>query len=167
MLGLSFEYRLSEQLSLMSNINYDKKTMEMEDDLFRDVNGTMTLTTIKDKIKFSYINIPLYLRYHFPNKIFADLGGFYNFSLNIDNETTIKDTGESVTLWEYENIIKNYDFGLSFGLGYKFSLNSKNHFSVRIKDELGLANIADYPNTSLTDLKTNTIKLILNWELPI
>ncbi|MFH4964411.1 porin family protein [Gaetbulibacter sp. M235] len=165
--GLSLEYKLSEFLSLTSDVNYDKKVMEMEDDLYRDVNGNMTLTTIKDKIKFAYINITLELRYYFKNKAFINIGGFYNLSLNIKNETVIKDTGESVTFWEYDKVIKNYDFGLSVGIGYRFSLDNKNHFLIKIKDELGLANIADYPNSSLTDLKTNTLKLILNWELPL
>jgi len=167
--GLSLEYKINGKLSLLSNVNYDNKTMRLEN--FRnyrytELNGYAYL--VEDKIKFNYINIPLNIRYHIGqnNKLFTNIGVFYNHLLNLKNITTRNDTGEEITLFDYQNIIKKYDYGISFGIGYKFNL-SNNNFSIEIKDELGLANIADYQNTSLTDLKTNTIKLILNWELPL
>ncbi|WP_308993962.1 porin family protein [Mariniflexile litorale] len=164
--GLSFEYKLNRKLSLISNINYDSKMMKLENFQYRDFNENIDYS-VKDKMKFNYINIPILIRYYVGNKLFADLGGFYNHSLKIENDSTIKETGEKITLWEHENVIKKYDYGISLGIGYGFDLNNNNHFSIELKDELGIANIANYPNTSLTDLKTNTIKLILNWELPI
>ncbi len=165
--GLSFEYKLNEKLSLISNINYDRKMMILEDYISKDLDGNYF--TIEDKLKFSYINIPVLIRYYVgnKNKIFVNAGGFYNYSLNIENDTTVNETGEDITLFDSENILQKYDYGASLGIGFGFNLNDKNHFSIELKDELGLANIANYPNTSLTDLKTNTIKLILNWELPI
>ncbi len=168
--GLSFEYKLNEKFSILSNINYDKKVMKLENFRYRDIDDGFTYF-VEDKLKFSYINIPILFRYYITNnRIYTNIGGFYNHSLNIENDSTINETGTDITLFEYKNIIKKYDYGISLGIGFAFDLNDKNHFSIELKDELGLANISNYPNTSnnsLWTLKTNTVKLILNWELPI
>lgn len=87
--------------------------------------------------------------------------------MNIENDTSVNETGESTTLFEHQNVIKKNDYGISLGIGYKFKLSDKNYISIELKNEIGLANIVNYPNNTLTELKTNTIKLILNWELPI
>jgi len=163
--GLSLEYTLNEKISIITNLNYDRKIMKLENFRFREIDGNDFTAT--DKLKFSYLNIPLTLRYYIVSQAFLDLGGFYNYSLNIENDTSVNETGESTTLWEHQNIIKKSDYGICFGIGYKFKLSEKNYLSVELKDELGLANISDIPDTSLKELKTNTIKLILNWEVPI
>ncbi len=168
--GLSFEYKLNEKFSILSNINYDKKVMKLENFRYRDLDDGFTYF-VEDKLKFSYINIPILFRYYITNnRIYTNIGGFYNHSLNIKNDSTINETGADITLFEYKNIIKKHDYGISLGIGFAFDLNDKNHFSIELKDELGLANISNYSNTSnnsLWTLKTNTVKLILNWELPI
>ncbi len=163
--GISLEYRLNKKFSVITNLNYDRKIMQLENFRYREIDGNDYTAT--DKLKFSYLNVPLILRYYVLNRAFLDLGGFYNHSLNIENDTSVNETGESTTLWEHQNVIKKNDFGISIGIGYKFKFSDRNILSIELKDELGLANIANYPNTSLTELKTNTIKLILNWELPI
>ena len=162
--GVSLEYMLNEKTSVITNLNYERKVMQLDNFRYREIDGNDYTAT--DKLKFSYLNVPLILRYYVVNKAFLDLGGFYNHSLNIENDTSVNETGESTTLWEHQNVIKKNDYVISLGIGYKFKFSDKNHLSVELKDELGLANIANNPNTSLTELKTNTIKLILNWELP-
>jgi hypothetical protein len=165
--GISAEYLINEKLSLLSGINYDRKNMIWKN--VSSVDPNFGSFSAEDKMKFSYINIPISVRYYIgkKNTFFVNTGGFYNYSLNIENETTVKETGEDITLFEHENVIKKYDYGISLGIGFRFDLNDKNHFSLELRNELGLANISDFSNSSLTDLKTNTIKLILNWELPI
>jgi hypothetical protein len=160
--GVSLEYIINEKISVITNLNFDRKIMQLENFRYREIDGNDYTAT--DKLKFSYLNIPLILRYYVVNKAFINLGGFYNHSLNIENDTSVNETGESTTLFQHENIIEKYDYGISFGLGYKFKLNEKNYLTLELRDDLGLANIA-MPST--IKLKTNTIKLLLNWELPI
>lgn len=166
--GVSLEYKINEKISLLTNLNYDRKIMQLENFRYRELDDRDYTAT--DKLKFSYLNLPLILRYYVTNKnkVFMDLGGFYNQSLNIKNDTSVNETGETTTIFEHERVIKKYDYGVSFGIGFRFILNEKTHFNIELKDEFGLANIANFNNaSSSSNLKTNTIKLVLNWEIPI
>ena len=165
--GISIEFMINEKLSLLSNVNYDRKIMVWDELEIPNDFGTPSFFTVEDKIKFSYINIPIFLRYYIGNarNLSINAGGFYNHSLNIENESIINETGEETILYESENIIKKYDFGILFGIAYRFELNDKNRFTVELRNELGLADIAQV--SQFSKIKTNTIKLILNWELPL
>ena len=162
--GLSAEYIINEKLSLLSNINYDNKAMKLEN--FRNIEGNGDTYFLDNTIKFNYINIPINIRYNIGknNKIFADAGIFYNHFLNVKNSTTRKDTGEKITQFSLP-LIKKHDYGILIGFGYRFDLNSKNYLNIIIRDEFGLPNIFDNVNNPLINIKTNTLKLILNWQL--
>ncbi|CAH8289737.1 outer membrane protein with beta-barrel domain [Mariniflexile fucanivorans] len=166
--GMSFEYIINSKFSIVSNINYDNKIMKTDYYSFYDLENMQELPA-EDKTKFNYINVPLLIRFYFGNNntFYSNAGLFYNYAINIQNVGKLKETGETVTFFEHEKIIKKYDYGVSLGIGTNFNLGDKNVFSIELKDELGIANIADYHHTNLATLKTNTIKLILNWELPI
>ncbi|TYA74335.1 porin family protein [Seonamhaeicola marinus] len=165
--GISSEYKINEKLSLFFNLNYDNKMMKLEN--FRVINFNNNETYFVDnKIIFNYLNAPLNVRYYFGkrNKLFADAGVFYNHFLNVKNKTTRKDTEEEITAFLSPNV-KKYDYGILIGLGYMFYLNEKNCLSIFLRDEFGIPNIMDYPNNPNVNIKTNTIKLILNWQIII
>lgn len=165
--GISSEYKISKKFSLFFNINYDNKVMKLED--FRVTNFNNNETYLVDnKIIFNYLNLPVNIRYHFgkSNKLFADSGVFYNHFLNVKNKTTRNDTGEEINVFIDPNV-KKHDYGILIGLGYIFHLNEKNCLSILLRDEFGIPNIMDYPNNPNVNIKTNTIKLILNWQFII
>ena len=161
--GLSFEYKINGKLSLLSNINYDNKIMRLEN--FRYFAPNDDIFLMEHRIKFNYLNIPANIRYHIGqnNKIFIDLGIFYNHFLNLKNITTRNDTGEKTTTFDFQNILKKYDYGISFGFGYKFNSSNKNHFSIEINDELGLGMVklfddnGHFGNYTLTALKSTLL----------
>jgi hypothetical protein len=165
--GLSSEYKISKNISLLLNINYDNKVMKLEDFRVNDFNNNDTYF-VDNRITLNYINIPLNVRYYIgkSDKLFADAGIFYNHFLNVKNKTLRKDTEEEIALFAIPNV-KKYDYGALIGLGYTFHLNKKNYLSILLIDEFGVPNIFDYPNNPNVNVKTNTIKLILNWQLLI
>ncbi len=164
--GLSAEYIINEKFSILSNINYDDKAMKLEN--FQVGGFSPDTYFVDNKITFTYINIPIIVRYNIGKNtnIFADAGIFYNHFLQVENETTRIDTGENIALFA-KPIVKKFDYGLLIGLGYKFDLSDKNCLSIIIRDEFGLPNILDYEHNSLVSIKTNTIRLILNWQFLI
>ncbi|AUP79343.1 outer membrane beta-barrel protein [Flavivirga eckloniae] len=164
--GLSVEYIISEKWSLLSNINYDNKIMKFEN--FRTINLNGDYFFVDTKTIFNYLNIPLNLRYNIGkrNNILADAGIFYNYFLNLEHVTTRQDTGEKGAYFSKPRI-KKYDYGFLIGFGYRFNLGNKNYLSFIVRDEFGLPNLYDYKTNSSLNLKTNTLKLILNWQFLI
>lgn len=136
-IGLSIEFKINESLSLLSNINYDRKIIESNDFVVLDDFGFPTSLSRKIKLKFSYINIPLLVRYSFGanNSIYSNAGGFYNHSININSESVINETGENTSTFEYGNVIQDYDYGVSIGIGYKINLNKNNLFSIELRND--------------------------------
>lgn len=165
--GISSEYKISKKISLFLNVNYDNKVMKLEDFRVTDFNNNDTYL-VDNRIIFNYLNVPINVRYHFgkSNKLFTDAGVFYNHFLNVKNKTTRKDTGEEIVVFTNPNV-KKYDYGILIGLGYMFHLNEKNCLSILLRDEFGIPNIMDYENNPNVNIKTNTIKLILNWQFII
>lgn len=173
-LGFSIEYKIHQNLSLLSNINYDRKTMVWEHRISSVSNGGFGSYTIEDEIRFSYINIPVFLKYNIgkSKKLGVNLGGFYNHALNIENEakvieseSPINEVGDESFTQQSEQIIDDYDYGILFGVSYQFALTEKNHFTLELRNEFGLVDISQIPVFS--KIKTNTLKLMLKWQLPI
>ena len=166
-LGVSAEFVINKRLSLISNINYDKKIMEWNITDYDIGIIEPSFSNVNDKLKLSYINIPVFLRYYLGKgkKFNINGGGFYNIALDVRNESIIDATGEEILLYQSENIIDNYDLGILLGISYKFELNNKNRFTLEFRNEFGLADISQIPE--FVEVKTNTLKLILNWELPL
>lgn len=165
--GVSAEFVINERLSLISNINYDKKIMEWNIPDYDIGIIEPSFSNVNDKLKLSYINIPIFLRYYLGKgkKFNINGGGFYNIAFDVRNESIIDATGEEILLYQSENIIDNYDVGLLLGISYKFELNNKNCFTLELRNEFGLADVSQIPE--FVEVKTNTLKLILNWQLPL
>lgn len=169
--GISFEIKVSEKISLLSNVNYDNKIMESERFGIPDDFGNPSEFTAKNRIKFNYINIPVFARYYFGknNRLNINAGGFYNYLLDVKSETKVNQTSEMINPFPINNIIQNSDYGLLIALGYQFNL-SNHQITIDLRNEIGLANITKnqtFFTEGFTELKTNTIKLMLNWKLPI
>jgi len=147
--GVSFDYYFKDKFSLKANINYERKIKNRYDYIERDD---------LDEI-FEYINLPLVLKYEFYKSRFFVAGGpFLNYLLN--NQISDNPNGLNITP------LKKIDFGLSLGIGTNISLNNKNNFTIEIRDELGVIDTSVYGSLNGTT-KTNTIKLIVGWNLGI
>ncbi len=161
LLGVTFDYYLTEDLSLKANVNYERKIKKLEVtyyDYEAEETGKQSFREI-----YEYINLPVLLKYEFVNSgFFVNGGPFVNYLLNY----RIKPNGsidESNVLTEQKKI----DFGLSAGIGTIIALNEKNDLTIEIRDDLGLIDTGGVPKHVGGTVKTNVIKLILGWNLGI
>ncbi|MEH6536633.1 MAG: porin family protein [Psychroserpens sp.] len=159
--GVSLDYYLKENLSIKANVNYERKIKKLELTFFN--NQAQETGTENYNETFEYINIPILLKYEFGNsKFFVNGGPFFNYLLNNKiNDDYPNDDSELVTEQ------KKIDFGLSAGIGANISLNEKNDLTIEIRNDFGIIDIGGVPNQVDGTVKTNTIKLILGWNLGI
>lgn len=157
--GVSFDYYLKENLSLKTNINYERKVKKIKLIYYNDQaqqDGEENLDQIHE-----YINIPILLKYEFGgSKFFVNGGPFLNYLFNTQLSSEYPyDESDMVSAQ------KDVDFGLSLGIGTNISLNDKNDITIEIRNDLGLIDTGNVPNHVSGTVKTNAIKLILGWNL--
>ena len=163
LIGASFEYYLNENLSLKTNLNYERKSFGdsfPEIDKFGVLKGQIKVTT-----NFDYLTIPIMAKYEFGNskKFFVNGGPFLGFLLREENKADVPSVGQ-ITDNGYS---KNIDVGLSFGIGTKIYINDKSDLNIELRENLGLLNISDNEVYEGGNLKTNSLNLILNWSFDI
>ncbi|WP_452227652.1 porin family protein [Lacinutrix sp. MEBiC02404] len=159
--GVTFDYYLKEKLSLKLNINYERKIEKLQLTYFN--NEVQEIGKENFRNIYEYINVPILLKYEFGNsKFFANGGPFFNYLLNnkIEPDYPIDNS-------DFSSEQKKIDFGLSIGIGTNISLNEKNALTIEIRDDFGVIDTGDVPKTTEGTVKTNTIKLILGWNLGI
>ena len=161
MLGVSFEQPIIKNWTIKANLNYERKTKKYEL-VYYDWNAEKTGTE-NFRHAYDYINFPVLLKYEFGNSgIFANVGPFLNYLLS-DQVKPNDPYDDSMARPEHKKI----DFGLSAGIGFAIALDEKNDLSIEIRDDLGLTDIGGVPPHISGTQKTNTVKLILGWNLGI
>jgi hypothetical protein len=161
LVGVSLDYYLKENLSIKTNVNYERKIEKLELTFFNNQAQEVGTETYNET--FDFINIPILLKYEFGNsKFFVNGGPFLNYLLkNEIDEDYPRDNSELVSEQ------KNIDFGLSLGIGTNITLNEKNDLIIELRNDFGLIDTGGVPNRVNGTLKTNAIKLILGWNLGI
>lgn len=167
LIGTSIEYLFSENTSLKTNINYERKSFS------RDINlgsisdpfdPVLSNNSVKARTTLSYLSIPVMVGYKFgSNKNFFINGGpFIGFFL----DSGAKVDGEKVD--ENSNdLFNSSDYGFSLGIGTKIKLNETNNLNIELRNNLGLSNISAVAIIDDGNLKTNSLNLILNWEFDL
>lgn len=154
LLGLSFEIPLEDRFSLLTNINYERKTAkETVSHGFNFSNNTEVRFTM------NYITVPLNLKYYFDakKKIFAHAGPY--FGIFIDDTFTAD--GKIMTEIRGASEFKKIDLGLTFGIGTRINVDEKHYITLGLRSNLGLPNVSDMPNYDIT---TNSFNFIFTWE---
>lgn len=159
--GVTLDYYLKENLSVKTNINYERKILKIQLTYFNN----QAQETGKENFNeiYEYINIPILLKYEFGgSKFFVNGGPFFNYLFNtkIKPEYPYDDSNGVAEQ-------KDFDFGLSVGIGTNISLNEKNDLTIEIRNDLGLIDTGRVPKHLEGTLKTNAIKLILGWNLGV
>lgn len=154
LVGISLDYYLTENLSIKTNVNYEQKLEK-----FRTIFFNNQVEVIDEEYytqTYKYINLPLLLKYELFNSAFFINGGpFLNYLIAQPDDS------------EYRTEKKNLDFGFSAGIGTNISINEKNNLCIEIRNDLGLIDTGGLPKFVDGTLKTNTIKLIIGWNLRI
>lgn len=161
LVGLSFDYSLKGHLSLKSNINYERKIKTRELTFYND--QIQEIGTKEYKEVFDYINLPFLLKYEFLNdKLFVNGGPFFNYLLSTQLDSDYPND-DSTGVTEKKKI----DVGFSLGFGTTIPINEKNDIAIEIRDDFGLIDTGGGPIHADGTVKTNTIKLILSWNMGI
>jgi hypothetical protein len=167
--GLSFEFKVNEKFSILTNINYEVKSVKTE---YTTTIGFWTnyqKIEIEDKTKFQYLNIPILARIYFgfENEFFVNGGFFYNHLFDVNNKMINKENGEDLSELDFNELFNQNDIGISLGIGVNFKINNQNSMAIELRDDLGISNIGNRDFGSISPTSTNTIKFIVNWSFEL
>lgn len=157
--GVTLDYNLQEQLSVKASVNYEQKLKKFRITYF-DYDAEESGKEDFKKI-YSYINVPILLKYKFGSSpFFANAGPFLNYLLSSKTKPEYhQDTNGTITAQ------KDLDFGFSIGFGASIALNDKHDLTLEIRDDFGVIDTGDVPKHVGGSAKTNTLKLILGYNL--
>ena len=163
LVGVSFEYQLKERLSLVSNINYDRKTATDNPyiQIIENPEDPSFYGKVKIKFRNQYLSLPILLKYKFGtnNSFFINGGPFLSYLLKSELTNNYDNTSSDQT-----DNFKTLDYGLTFGFGKTFKLKNNNELSIEIRENLGLSEINDVTVVDNGFVKTNSINLICNYS---
>lgn len=176
-IGTSFDMHLSERLLFSTNINYERNSVKRYYDYYGPgVIGTIqgipfgqsspsnSVPQNKFQTRFEYINIPIMLKYliNYEKKLFINGGGYLGYLLNIKNI----DDGKESDL-DFNNQFKKTDYGLVLGIGYNYTFNPNNFFTIELRNNFGITNINLSDSNNFKNTKRNSLNLILNYHFKI
>jgi hypothetical protein len=164
--GFSFEYQFKERLSLVANINYDRKTATDKPylEIIENPEDPGFYGNIKIKFKNQFISLPILLKYKFGtnNSFYVNGGLFMSYMLKSELSNDYDNTSSDET-----DNYKSIDFGIVFGLGKSFKMKNNNEINIEIRESLGLSNISDVPILNNGSIKTNSISMICNYNFSL
>eukprot|EP00388_Colpodella_angusta_P001231 GDKJ01003999.1.p1 GENE.GDKJ01003999.1~~GDKJ01003999.1.p1 ORF type:complete len:217 (+),score=-5.27 GDKJ01003999.1:266-916(+) len=159
--GITFEYQLKDKLSLVTGINYDRKSASQK--LYTEIIENPEDPGFAGKVKIcfrnQFITVPVYVKYDFGtnNSFYLNGGAFISYILKSELSNDYDDTKLDQT-----DALKSIDYGLVFGLGKTFKLKNNNEITLEIRENLGLANIAKNSNDG--DIRTNSLNLVCGYS---
>ena len=166
LVGASFELPLNERFSLLTNVNYERKSFKNNITVYAGdpFDPVITTRNIDVEARLEYITIPVNLKYYIDaNKKFYVNGGAF-VGIFLDSNT--KGDGENSNNDE-NYLFKTLDFGANLGIGTNFKINDKNSLNLEIRHNYGLANISRVQVYNDDKVKTNSFNLIANWQFDL
>lgn len=167
--GLGIEVPINTKFSFVTGVNYDNKSFKNEIDfdrptLFDPIDPAFSTEKRKIKLTLQYLSIPVLFRYFIDNKnsFFINSGPFLGVFLN--SKTRID--GDKIED-ESNDLFKTLDLGWSFGIGKKVKISENNTINVELRNNLGLTNISDIPIRGNGTVKTNSVNLLLSYDLKL
>jgi hypothetical protein len=181
--GASFEYRLTEKFSFVTNVNYELKSFKSTygvTDIFNQPGGTFTTVSnpgqlpgfqfpnvnITETTRFHYINIPVLARFYLgqENQFFVNAGFFYNRLIDVNTEReTSEALSSSIIFISPDQFFTENDFGSSIGVGTNFKIGFFSRLFLELRYDIGLSNIVE----NIEATYSNSLKLVANWSFDI
>lgn len=179
--GVLFEYRISEKLSLLTNLNYELNTIKNEYSTLNILNlNTVTSrgplppwsafqngnVEIEELSRFHYLNIPFLVRHYFgyQDEFFINTGFFYNRLLYANtNRKFSEDLNTNVFFIDPEDFFLDHDIGIIFGLGTNFKISSTERIFLEFRYDLGLSNVVE----NLPKTYTSALTFIASWSFDL
>lgn len=163
--GFHTNYRLTDELSLRLELNYERKSQHGDNTIHISGNPANTFSTYKfsSNRNSDYFIVPLMAKYVFTpkSKLFVTGGIYYGHLLQSDIVRTgsLPPGLESET--DTSDANRQKDSGLVLGMGKDISIG-KNTLSIEIRQNMGMTNTS---NSKLYNVKTNSLGLIVGFAM--
>lgn len=160
--GLTFEYQLKDKLSLVTGINYDRKSAseKLYTEIIENPGDPGFAGDIKICFRNQFLTVPVYVKYDFgtDDSFYINGGAFISYILKSELSNDYDDT----KLDQTDNL-NALDFGLVFGLGKTFRLKNTNEITLEIRENLGLADISKGDGS----ISTNSLNLVCGYSFDL
>lgn len=151
LVGFGLEVPVNEKLSILANINYERKSIKATID-----------DSYKSSVKFRmhYITVPVNAKYYLGAKknFFVQAGPYAGFFVD---DTFFINGKEQTSELAGGSEFKLLDLGISTGIGTQFKVDHKHHISLSLRNNLGLTNVSDMASNTI---KTNAFNFVFTWE---
>ena len=128
-LGVSGEYYFSEKWGAKIKLIYDSKGWS-DGFIYNEDTGS----TITTDFKLSYVTLPIMANWHFG----SNLNWYLNFGPYIGFLTGVEDSELGLDL---KDTFNSTDFGLAFGIGYKFEIKDNIKLYFEYDGQSGLSDV--------------------------
>jgi len=164
--GISFQYNFKKIFSLKTNVFFERKTecRKGQIEIYDELGNSLGMG--KGHTNFDYIILPVLFRINIGNQIkfFVNVGPYFGLLLQ-EKEIGKVPGKDKITVLRYWN--KQFDMGMSLGIGVLFPIISRYAISLEYRDNLGLINISKLPVYNNGTIKTNSINLLLGFAIKI
>jgi hypothetical protein len=159
--GLFFQYNFKKIVSLRTNIAFERKGSVLSSQA-TDINGN-PLGEFTTYTNFDYLTLPILVRATFGKKVefFVNAGPYFGYLI----KQTFVSKGENfpTTISDNKSLDKQFDTGITTGLGLSVPIKTKFSFSFEIRNNLGLYNISAVPLVNNGTIKTNSTNFLLGF----
>jgi len=157
--GISFELKVNENLSLKTNLNYERKSMNKE----ARFDGPYDSVDIKTIQTYGYVTLPIMFKYKFvkSSNLYFNAGPFLGSLLHRQTKATSFNKESSISDFT------TFDLGFSFGIGSKIKLDKEVDLGIELRENLGLMNISKLEVIEYGTIKTQAVNLILTMDFDI
>lgn len=159
--GFFVQYNFKRIISIKTGAYYAKKGSATRIPIFYDFPGP-AIDTIKGKESFDYITVPLLIKVAFGNKIryFINAGPYMGFLLKQTEQYGPIRQSPQTTL-DLTDSYKKTEKGITTGAGVLFNYKQRLHFSIEIRNSLGLTSTSKSAPATDGEIKTNAVNLLL------
>lgn len=158
MTGFLFELIVNENLSIKTNLNYERKSMIKE----VRYDGPYDDFDFKTNHTYGYLTLPILFQYKFDksSNLYFNSGPFIGYLLHRQTKSSSPNKAKLISYY------KKFDLGLSVGIGTKIKLDKEVDLGIELRENLGLIDINNIEDEDGT-IKTQSVNLILTMEFGI
>lgn len=164
-IGINYLYKLNNSFDFKSGIYFKQKGQKIESNgklaIFMD--GTAAYIEELEKYKLNYVQFPISINYNINKSIFISSGIYFAYGLksyysikstylDVQTKEVVREGFKKEELsmdyetqmgWNIDRTMEKWDYGLGFGIGYRFG-----RLSVKSEFDLGLAPVIKIYDTS-------------------
>lgn len=148
------EFKVAEKFSIQPELLFSTQGAKQEFGMYYEGFDI----DVEDKIKLSYLNVPIMAKYYVIKGLSIEAGPQIGFLLSAKEEAkaSVGWASESGEV-DIKDELKSIDFGFNLGAGYEFTQN----IFVQARYNFGLTNIGD---DSDVDLKNGVLQLSFGYK---